>query len=250
MSKLISSLPFCIHEPGRYALSESLSLHSGEYALKIEANEVHLDLNGHTLENKGGMAILLEATDFSLCNGTLKGSPIALISSPHIRPDRCHLADLQVEGAVYLGGDHLCAERCTVEGSTQGIHGGLHSKVSDCEISGALLGLEVGAGSEVLTTKVSHCEEGVYAYGSRENPVHLEKLLVYECGGLGVRLDGPGLALRCEVHNNGRSEPAGGILAGPASVVRECEAYGNKGGDISIVEPCELIDNQVSSNQS
>ena len=248
MPTVISELPFTVVEPGEYRLDTSLVLQQGEFAVRVEVPDVHLDLNSHALENRGGIAILLESTDFTLSNGTLKGSSIALISAPHIRPDRCRFSDLTVEGVLYLGGDQLVVERCRVVGATQGIRGGLNSKIVDCEVTGALLGVEVGAGSEVLRTKVSHCEEGVYAYGNRENPVHLEKLLVYECQGLGLRLDGPGLAYRCEVHNNGRSEPAGGILAGPASVVRECEAYGNQGGDISVVEPCELIDNRITSN--
>lgn len=243
----ISKIPHTISDPGDYTLADSLSLERGEFAIKITAEQVNLDLCGHTLENQNGIAILLEATDFSLRNGTLRGDSIALISAPHVRPDRCRLSDLEVEGVLYLGGDHLVVERCRVVASAQGIRGGLHCSVSDCEVSGALLGVEVGAGSEILRTTVRNCEEGVYAYGSREHPVHLEKLLVLECDGLGLRLDGPGTAYRCEVHNNGRVEPAGGILAGPASVVKECEAYGNSGGDISVVNPCELIDNRVTS---
>ena len=247
MPEQISKLPHTIEKPGDYKLGESLTLESGEYALKVTVPGVNLDLGTFTLENKVGITILLEAGDFSICNGTLKGSSIALISAPHIRPDRCRLSDLKVNGVLYLGGDYLVVERCIVVGATQGIRGGLHCKISDCEVSGAILGVEVGAGSDVSKTTVTQCEEGVYAYGNREFPVHLEKLLVYDCEGLGLRLDGPGMALRCEVHNNGRLHPAGGILAGPASVVRECEAYGNRGGDISVVDPCELIDNRVTS---
>lgn len=247
MSTSISQLPYLVESPGDYHLAESLSLATGEYAVKIAADGASLDLRGHTLENRDGIAVLLEATRFSLRNGCLKSQSIALISSPHIRPNHCRLSDLVVQGVLYSGGDHLIAERCRVVSPTQGIRGGLHCSISDCEVSGALLGVEVGAGSEVLRTTVRNCEEGVYAYGSREHPVHLEKLLVLDCSGLGLRLDGPGTAFRCEVHNNGQVEPAGGILAGPASVVRECEAYGNNGGDISVVEPCELVDNRVTS---
>ena len=247
MSNQIKTLPYEITLPGEYSLAESLSVDSGEYALKVSVSGATLDLQGHTLSHSNGITILLEAGDFTLHNGTLHGSSIALISSPHVRPDRCSLLDLKVEGALYLGGDHLKVERCKVKGALQGIRGGLYCRISDCQVSGALLGVEVGAGSEVVRTTVVGCEEGVYAYGSREHPVHLEKLLIYECDGLGLRLDGPGLALRCEVHNNGRVDPAGGILAGPASVVRECEAYGNQGPDISVVDPCELIDNRTSS---
>jgi len=247
LSTCISEVPCTLESPGDYHLAESLLLEGGEYAIKVGAERVCLDLGGHTLENRNGIAILLEATHFSLENGTLKGDSIALISAPHIRPDNCRLRDLIVEGVLYLGGDYLVAERCRVVASTQGIRGGLHCSISDCEVSGALLGVEVGAGSEVFRTTVRNCEEGVYAYGSREHPVYLEKLLVLDCDGLGLRLDGPGTAFRCEVHNNGRVQPGGGILAGPASVVRECEAYGNNGGDISVVKPCELIDNRVTS---
>ena len=174
VSKTITSLPQDITEPGTYELSESLCLESGEYALKICQPGVTLDLASHTLSAKSGITILLEATDFTLRNGVLKGSSLALVPSPHIRPDRCHLSDLEVDGVLFLGGDHLVVERCTVVGATHGIRAGLHAKISDCEVSGALLGVEVGAGSEVLRTKVTHCEEGVYAYGNREAPVHLE----------------------------------------------------------------------------
>jgi hypothetical protein len=244
----ITSLPLEISEPGEFVLTESLCLESGEFAVKVNVPGVSIDLGGHTLEAKSGMTIHLCSTDFSLRNGTLKSSSLALVPAPHVRPDRCRFYDLQVQGVLFLGGDHLVFERCKVEGATHGIRAGLHARVADCEVSGALLGVEVGAGSEVLRTKVTHCEEGVYAYGNRDSPVHLEKLLVYECDGLGLRLDGPGTALRCEVHNNGQVEPAGGILAGPASIVRECEAYGNKGGDIAVVEPCELHDNRTSGS--
>ena len=242
----ISRLPIEISEAGDYILQDSLHLANGEYAIKIQAPGVCLDLKGHTLSTGGGIIVLLEATDFVLKNGTLKGAKIALVPSPHLRPDRCQFRDLFVEGDLFLGGNQSSFERCKVQASLHGIRTGLQSKVTDCEVSGGLLGIEVGAGSEILRTKVTHCEEGVYAYGSREAPVHLEALLIYECKGLGLRLDGPGTALNCEVHNNGQVEPAGGILAGPASVVRNCEAYGNAGGDISVVEPCELEGNRTS----
>ncbi len=246
MSTVISSLPLELTDPGSYTLQEDLVGPPGEYSLKISAAAVSLDLGGHTLTSHADVAILLSAPEFSLRNGRLKTGQLALAPEPHIRADHCLLENLQVEGGLFVGGGHLYAKSCKVFGGAFGIKAGLEARIQDCEISGCLLGLEVGAGSSVENCHISGCEEGVYSYGAREAPSHLERVIVVECEGLGLRLDGPGVLHRCEAHNNGKSEPSGGILAGPAAVVTDCEAYGNQGGDIGIVEPCEFSANRTS----
>ena len=246
MSITISSLPYEITAPGSYRLDQDLQGPAGEYSLKVSARAVCLDLAGHTLESQAEAAILLSSGEFSLKGGRIKASQLALAPEPHIRADHCVLENLQVEGGLFVGGDHLYAKGCKVQGGAYGIKANLEAHIHDCEISGCLLGLEVGAGSRVEDCQIRDCEEGVYAYGTREAACQLERVLVVECHGLGLRMDGPGVLNRCEAHNNGRSEPSGGILAGPATLVKECEAYGNQGGDIGVVEPCELSDNRTS----
>ncbi len=246
MSHVISSLPLEILESGEYVLAANLLGPPGEYSLKISAPAVSIDLAGHCLESQAEVAILLSAAEFSLRGGQVKAGQLALAPEPHVRADHCLLEDLEVQGGLFVGGRQLFAKGCKVSGGAFGIKAGTEARIQQCEISGCFLGLEVGAGSTVESCQVSHCEEGVYAYGARETPSHLEQVIVLECEGLGLRLDGPGVLQRCEAHNNGKSEPAGGILAGPAAVVKDCEAYGNEGGDIAIVEPCELTGNQTS----
>ena len=246
MSQAIQALPFQITQAGDYHLAASLHLPQGEYALKIAAHGVKLDLGGHTLSIDGGTTVLLAAAEIQISNGVLQGAPTALAPEPHRRADRCHFSRLEVTGGLFVGGDDVQVERCRVQGGSFGIRAGQQAQIEGCEVTGALVGIEVGAGSRVVNCRVSECEDGVYAFGTRQAPSHLEKLLVYECRGLGIRLDGPGELYLCEAHNNGSDNEGVGIMAGPASVVRECEAYGNKGGDITIVDPCELHKNRSS----
>lgn len=246
MSHAIHALPYQITQAGDYHLAASLHLLQGDYALKIAAQGVKLDLSGHTLSSGQGTTVLLAAGEVQICNGALKGTPTALAPEPHVRADRCQFSELTVMGGLFVGGDELQVSACRVQGGSFGIRAGLQARIEDCDVKGSLVGIEVGAGSRVVNCRVSECEDGVYAFGTRQAPSHLEKLLVYECQGLGIRLDGPGELYLCEAHNNGLDNEGVGIMAGPASIVRECEAYGNKGGDITIVDPCELHQNRSS----
>lgn len=235
-----------ILQGGNYHLAGDLEGPAGSYSLRISAPAVTIDLRGFTLRSQAEVAVLLNAPELSLRGGRLEAAQLAFAPEPHVRADHCVLEDLEVRGGLFVGGHGLLARRCRVTGGAFGIKAGVEARLSHCEVRDSLLGLEVGAGSVVEDCTVSACDEGVYAYGSRELPCHLERVVVFECRGLGLRLDGPGTLQRCEAHNNGSEEPAGGMLAGPAAVVRECEAYGNAGGDIAIVEPCELSGNRSS----
>jgi hypothetical protein len=242
----ITSLPWEISAGGDYHLEQDLEGPAGDYSLRISAAAVTVDLRGFTLRSSAAVAVLLNAPELSLRGGKLMASQLALAPEPHVRADHCVLEDLEVLGGLFVGGRRLLARRCQVQGGAYGIKAGEESRLSDCSLRDCFLGVEVAAGSTVEDCTVTGCEEGVYAFGSREMPCHLERVVVYECRGLGLRLDGPGTLYRCEAHNNGQVEQAGGVLAGPAAVVRECEAYGNGGGDIAIVEPCELSGNRTS----
>ena len=246
MSTAITSLPFEILQGGEYHLQTDLEGPAGSYSLRVSAPAVTLDLRGFTLHSQAEVGVLVNAPELSLRGGRLVGAQLALAPEPHVRADHCVLEDLEVRGGLFVGGRGLLARRCQVVGGAFGIKAGEEARLSHCQVSESMLGVEVAAGSVIEDCTVRSCDEGVYAYGSREMPCHLERVVVYECRGLGLRLDGPGTLERCEAHNNGSEEPAGGRLAGPAAVIRDCEAYGNAGGDIAIVEPCELSGNRTS----
>ncbi len=246
MAHEITHLPLEITESGTYQLSQSMEVPQGDFAIKISAPDVRLDLGGFTLNSQTSVAILLAAPKFQLFRGTVWATQIAIAPLPHVRADQCRFHDLTVKGGIFVGGDHAVVENCTIDGGTYGLKVGRHCLVKDTRITNSHVGLEVGAGSRVERCDIRNCEDGVYAYGSNDEASHLEQVVVYDCKALGLRLDGPGTLKRCEAHNNGQGEPAGGILAGPAASVNDCEAYGNQGGDISIVEPCELARNRTS----
>lgn len=246
MSQPISHLPWEIDEPGQYHLESSLHCDQGTYAIKVAAPDVALDLRGQSLSCQDGTTILLSDERFTLSHGKISGTPVAIAPEPHSRAHDCHFHDLVIVGGLYAAGDRTLVHRCKVEGGSYGIRLGIKSQVQECEVKNAFVGIEVGAGSEIRDCQVWECEDGVYAFGSREAPSFLEKVVVCECAGLGIRLDGPGELYRCEAHNNGKTRGSGGIHAGPATSVQECEAYQNNGGDIIIVDPCDLSDNRTS----
>lgn len=246
MSTAITTLPYEIHQGGDYHLEGDLNGPSGDYGLRISAPAVTLDLRGFTLRSSAAVAVLLNAAEFSLRGGAIEAEQIALAPEPSVRADHCVLEDLRVTGGLFVGGHGLLARRCQVFGGSYGIKAGESARLYHCSAEGSFLGLEVAAGSLVEDCTVSSCEEGIYAYGSRDLPCRLERVVVYRCRGLGLRLDGPGILLRCEAHHNGLDEPTGGLLAGPAASIIECEAYDNGGGDIAVVQPCELSGNRTS----
>ena len=75
----ITGLPFDVKEPGIYCLKTSLSvsLPFGGVALAIHADDVVIDLNGHTIEASGpttAAAVFADAQkDVTVRNGTIRG---------------------------------------------------------------------------------------------------------------------------------------------------------------------------------
>lgn len=75
----ITGLPFHVNEPGIYCLKTSLSvsLPFGGVALAIHADDVVIDLNGHTIEASGpttAVAVFADAQkDITVRNGTIRG---------------------------------------------------------------------------------------------------------------------------------------------------------------------------------
>src|SRR5215467_941013 len=76
----ISSLPFVITTPGKYCLSGDLSFNLGNVmatAISIQADDVIVDLNGHTMSSTGSRQTafdtVLPQQRITIRNGTLRG---------------------------------------------------------------------------------------------------------------------------------------------------------------------------------
>lgn len=243
----ITALPYQITRPGLYHLAANLTYTGTDYAISILASGVSLDLKEHSLTSQGQAAILINAPKVAITNGTIVSDCLAIVSDPQFKEYGCKLIKLNLVGGIVYSSSGLQVKDCKVQGGLYGIKAGSSALLSNCHVSSAeLLGIEVEAGSKLVSCTVCNCYEGVYAYGSNQGPCYLERIIVYRCQGLGLRMDGPGTLFLCEAHHNGLAEPAGGILAGPASILRQCQAYSNGGADISTVGPCELSDNHTS----
>lgn len=242
----ISQLPLLIEKSGNYRLENSLKCSQEVLSLEVSASNVTIDLNGYCLESESETAILVHGDGFSLRNGSVKAQGVAISTLPAHRAQGGKFKDLKIQGDVHLSGSHMTFENCQVEGRSYGLHLGPHALISDCQVTQAFLGIEVGPGSVLNRCRVTDCDEGVYAFGSREEPSQLSELTVSNCRGLGVRMDGPGTVERCQISGNGKETQEGGLLAGPASVVRDCVVIDNLGGDILTVDPVELSNNQTS----
>ena len=78
---VISSLPYTVNAPGIYCLKGSLSLDvSGIVAVRIDADDVVLDLNGHTLDGSGAGVetaslgvVAVDHKNVTVRNGTIRG---------------------------------------------------------------------------------------------------------------------------------------------------------------------------------
>lgn len=243
---LIENLPIELTASGRYQLACPLTSPPGDYGIKVSAPDVTLDLGGHSLKCEGEVGILVNAPRFSLFQGVLECARVAVASEPQFRAEGSRFRDLEITGDVHLPSPHCVFERCRLGGWAYGVHSGEHALVSGCEVEGGTVGIEVGPGSTVVDCKVRFCEDGVYALGVGEHPCLLQGLEVTNCRGLGVRLDGPGRVVGCRIRENGHELATGGLLAGPGAEVSDCVVVDNVGGNINVVQPTRLVNNQVT----
>jgi parallel beta-helix repeat protein len=109
---VITSLPYTISSSGQYKLGADLAVGSGVTAIGITANDVHLNLNGHTISGPiltasdalaapttAGISVFI-ATNVHINNGTVKGFSHGVVLSGSISAgkgcDDNHLNDLTV----------------------------------------------------------------------------------------------------------------------------------------------------------
>src|SRR6266850_7666789 len=72
----ITSLPFFITQPGVYCLKASLG---GLGGISVQADDVTIDLNGHTLEPSSiGVAAYADQRNITVRNGTIRGGSRAI----------------------------------------------------------------------------------------------------------------------------------------------------------------------------
>jgi len=128
----ITSVPLTISASGSYCLTGNLASSSGT-AITIQADNVVLDLNGHTLSGPGGSSSIGIASNLRrglrIHNGTLRGFTNAVFIDDHNSPftyggvsSRHEVNDLRIEGAytaISVVGSYSSIHHNTIMDSTQ-----------------------------------------------------------------------------------------------------------------------------------
>src|SRR3569623_752712 len=141
----IASVPVTISVPGSYCFTGDLASGSGT-AISIQADNVVLDLNGHTLSGPGGTGATGIASNLRrglrIRNGTLRGFGNAVYIDDHSSPfsyggvsSRHEVSDLRIEGAYTA---------ISVVGAYSSIH---HNTIMDSAQYGIFSATISGAGS-------------------------------------------------------------------------------------------------------
>lgn len=118
----ICSLPMKIMVSGDYKLSKNLILpmenaqQEQSYAIHIEAPDVNLNLNGHTLDTSWGhYGIVITGNDVTITNGVIKDATVAILGSNKVvtvnnivitKPKNPHHHTIEEEVRVHKG-SHL-----------------------------------------------------------------------------------------------------------------------------------------------
>lgn len=164
----VTSVPLTISASGSYCLTGNLASSSGT-AITIQADNVVLDLNGHTLSGPGGTSSIGISSNMRrglrIRNGTLRGFANAVFIDDHNSPftyggvsSRHEVDDLRIEGAYTA---------ISVVGSYSSIH---HNTIMDSAQYGIFSATVSGTGSGAVNILANQ----VFNTGSASaaNPVY------------------------------------------------------------------------------
>ena len=243
-------VPYRITNSASYVVTEDLVCTNDNVAvIKIDADFVTLDLNGHTLTQEGNLYGIHapDRSDFiTVRNGTV-------------------LCTAQEDYCVYLQGKCNRIESVDVRRFWSiGIHTGIGSLVRDCRardttVSAALeWGIYAESGSAIFDSSVAELWDGTYqtigirgGNGSLVVNCSAAKNTALEGTCTGIRVGRGSVVADSVAEGNVSSGGAAGITAGSGSVVAGCVARGNLdtsgsdgsgivSGDGSVVADCAV----------
>lgn len=222
---------YVISQPGAYHLAGKLVMTDrNASAIRIEAEDVTLDLNGHTVtfaDGAGGSGhgILASRGNVEVRNGAVVETPSVGVfgSSSGFR-----VIDVRVSAAggtgINVTGFGAVVERCTVTHSAYGVSG-------------------QGFGLSVTHSHVSHCGSGIAGYAASliaENEVN-------NIDGVGISA-GPGSLVRDNVVrdcNENQSAYAAGIVARGKTAVRGNVVTNCRGAGVRLEQGGNLVEHNL-----
>ena len=260
---------FVISKPGSYYLTTNFISSSGKGGIRIETNNVTIDLNGFAVDGAGiggqGIRIItsIHRQNIKVLNGTVcnwHSAGIDLSFGQNTLLEKVLVAGNAGNGI--LTGENSVVRDClaytnaTLEFFLIGIAVGQGSIVENCAANfngndgGNCTGISIGSGSTV-----SHCSasqnNGPNATGISTGPYCTVKDCVTSfatgTNGVGISLGSSSSAIHCNASGNSGAGTTG-IVAGQHSLVEECVANFNGGDGIQASDNSSLIGNKCDNN--
>ncbi|MFG0258683.1 MAG: right-handed parallel beta-helix repeat-containing protein [Phycisphaerales bacterium JB043] len=203
----VISLPYTISSPGSYVLTSDFSSAAFANGIKIDANDVTLDLNGFSITNTGpGTSGIF--VDPNVLNVTIKNGSVI---------------DWTV-GVNAAASMHVRVIGVTARGSSTGIQVGPSSLVSNCSAYDVTEGFEVYGGTLITDCTTQNASTGFTLYtGSSARDC------VSESSTTGFQMDSNSSAFNCVTNNNsGRGFQ---FLANTSNIsLQNCKSRGGNHG--------------------
>ncbi len=246
-----ADLPMTILAPGRYVLEEDIFTAGG--GITVEANNVTIDLRGHSLHDGTGDGIVAAAgtTNVAVQNGTVSGwggDGVDLSQSLNAQ-----VVGVRSEGngadGIRIGPGGLVTD-CNVRGNTSdGIDVvGTATVIARCvSTSNGLAGITLAAGPSSISHFTAYAN-GTHGIGGGAGAVTVTDSTARGNFGNGIQLGVGAVVSRCSAFANGDAANEDGIVVGLSSSVTDCSASNNAEDGIQVGSDSYVAHNNVDSN--
>jgi parallel beta-helix repeat protein len=249
----IATIPYTISSSGSYIVVRDLATTATDTnGITIQADNVTLDLNGHTLTGPGkiagtsGSGIYVDGTRFNITigNGTMRdwrqrGVSAVSASNSQFEALRCYNNG---DSGVSVGSDSTISGNTCNSNGLHGILAGYGSTISDntCYGNGSC-GIWASAGS---TVSRNTCRANGTAGINAGNGCTLDGNTCFTNAGYGINA-GEG----CTVSGNtSRSNGDDGILSYNGGLISGNACMNNTGDGIQVQAYCQVVDNNCNGN--
>lgn len=223
---------YVITQPGSYYFMGNVVTTGGKAALRIEADNVSVDIMGFTLDGStdasptaNGIQTNSHRRNITIRNGTVSGFRSYGITGPM---SLCHFEDLLVSSnrlgqlEVFNADDSIARNvRIFATAGEAGLTLGQNATIEGCVMDGGFLGIAVLSGT------ISRCT-------------------VNNVSGVGLRCSQAGVISGCVVSGmtSGSSFNNGGIVAGTGTRVERCTLRNCVAAGVFLAGSCEVVDCQ------
>jgi parallel beta-helix repeat protein len=230
---------FVISSPGSYYLTGNISGVSGKKGIKIQANNVSLDLNGFALMGNGVGDDAIYSLNSNISNLTVRNGLIRDWIKEGVdayNSTSCRIEGVQVENSVngygIITGPNSVITGCTIRGSAAGVVTSTGAVVRDCTAIGNLVGFAMGTGTTVTGCTAQDSTAG-YGFQTGTGCTLSQCTSNHNLGttGYGFDLGSGNTVIGCSAYNNdldGFHTQSGATNV----LINGCNSFTNRGNGI------------------